>query len=121
MLNNYPPLRDGGFELGLDAWQYGGELPAGVSHDYAHSGLSSARLGDPNYACSGGAVGQARASQTITVPGRPGVTHVTIGLWYRVFTQDVVIGTDGKLYDSFDVYVNSNLVLRDGKSLPKTG
>jgi hypothetical protein len=66
-------------------------------------------------------VGQARASQTITVPGQPGVSHVTLGLWYRVFTQDVVIGTDGKLYDSFDVYVDSELALRDGQVLPKSG
>ena len=43
----------------------------------------------------------------------------TLSFWYRIYSYDVITGSDGEtLWDSFDVYVNENLILRDGGEWP---
>jgi hypothetical protein len=73
-------------------------------------------------------VGYGGITQTITIPALADLANPTLTFWYRVYSYDVVLGTDGiTLFDSFDVHLLSPqgaelaLVVRDGdySSWPK--
>ena len=101
-----------GFETGdFTGWQHGGKLAQSVSGKEPHTGSYSALLGDPSYACEGGVpVGRAWLEQTFIMPptGVP-----VLSFWYRIHTHDHLTWTDGTLGDSFDVYINSSMILQD--------
>jgi len=82
-----------------------------------------ARLGDPAYTrmdtLPSVPVGAACMSQTFTVPTADQMLTPVLSFWYHIYTYDVVVGSDGRLYDSFDVTItrqggSPQLVLRDG-------
>ena len=83
-----PVVHNGGFEIGdFSGWIHGGELEHEVVRGCSPSGTYGARLGDPDYACEGGAPGAlvAWTYQTIQVPtgGDP-----ILRFSYRVVSQD---------------------------------
>ncbi|GAB4506088.1 MAG: hypothetical protein Kow00123_02260 [Anaerolineales bacterium] len=82
-----------------------------------------ARLGDPAYTrmdtLPSVPVGAACMSQTFAVPPASQMLTPVLSFWYHIYTYDVVVGSDGRLYDSFDVTItrqggSPQLVLRDG-------
>jgi hypothetical protein len=109
-----PRVTNSGFETGdFSGWQQDGELDRSVSTVAAHAGAYAALLGDPNYECKKDGVPVGRAwMEQVNVPV-PGVGTPSLSFWYRIFTEDHLTWTDGKLGDSFDVYVNGIRVLRD--------
>ena len=116
VLRDYSVLCNGGFETGnFDCWEHGGDLPQPiVSSPYAHSDKYAALLGDSSYCNTSDPdeLGDHKAwmYQTFFVPfmDMPNLTF-----WYRVQTYDHIKWTDGRLGDSFDVYINDNLILQD--------
>lgn len=91
--------------------------------DYRGAETWVARLGDPAYTRMDTApsvpVGAACMSQTFAVPPASQMLTPVLSFWYHVYTYDIVVGSDGRLYDSFDVTItrqggSAQLVLRDG-------
>ncbi len=82
-----------------------------------------ARLGDPAYTrmdtLPSVPVGAACMSQTFTVPPANQMLTPVLSFWYHIYTYDVAVGSDSRLYDTFDVTItrqggSPQLVLRDG-------
>lgn len=113
VLKNYRPFVNGGFEQGWRGWNHSGTLHQSICSDanFAHSDSShSALLGDPNYECKEGVpVGSAWMSQTFVVP--PDMESPQLSFYYRIFSEDKF---DEDRFDSFDVYINDTLILREG-------
>ena len=103
------------FETGdFTCWTHGGELDQSIEN-------GSALLGNPDYGCRGGVpLGSAWLKQTISIPstGSPKLSFL-----YQVYTQDrrSSTGLDPETYDSFDVYINDTLILRDGNTTDNFG
>jgi hypothetical protein len=69
-------------------------------------------LGDPAYPCEGGVpVGSAWIEQTFAVPSS-GVT--TLGIWYRIWSEDYVDEEDEDRFDRFEIYLNGEQQHQDG-------
>jgi hypothetical protein len=105
---------NGGFETGdFTYWTHGGELAQAVQSEVACECNYAALLGNPDYNCEKGVpVGRAWMQQTFTVPS---TGSSVLSFCYRIMTHDHIKWTNGTtLGDSFDVYVQDNLVLRDG-------
>ena len=111
-MRNYRPLCNGGFETGdLTCWAGGGALKRSVQAGTAYAGTYAALLGDPAYTCRGGVpVGEAWIGQTVSVPP---CANPTLSFRYRIGSNDRL---SGDKWDSFDVYVNDTLILRDGNT-----
>lgn len=82
-----------------------------------------ARLGDPKYTrmdtLPSVPVGAACMSQTFAVSPADQMLTPVLSFWYHIYTYDVAVGSNGKIYDTFDVTItpqggSSRLVLRDG-------
>ena len=119
VLKNYRPLCNGDFETcDFTCWTHGGELNQSVRSTMPHTGDCAALLGDPVYDSNGGVpVGSAWMCKSVSVPstGSP-----TLSFWYHIYSYDVLTGTDGiTIWDSFDVYTNDTLILRDGGRPPQ--
>jgi len=112
-----PPLCNGDFETGdfSPYWTHGGELGQSVTASISQSGDYSALLGDPDRPCDQALIGTAWLSQSIAVPptGEP-----RLSFWYRIMTYDAVWED---LFDRFEVYLNGNMILRDGSTGPDYG
>ena len=132
------PLLNGGLDMGnFTGWNLGC-LPAfnrSVVTDTTHMGVDGlmARLGDPAYTGDPTTetddrvpVGAACISQTFAVPSPDQMLSPMLSFWYHIYTWDVVQGTSGNLWDSFDVTITRaggqpQLVLRDGNYVSKEG
>lgn len=111
-LRNFHTFCNGGFETGdFTCWTRGGELDQSVQSEIVHEGNYAALLGNADYPCRGGVpTGTARISQTLSVPSCP---NPVLSFEYRIFSNDILILGDDR-WDSFDVYINDTLILRDG-------
>ncbi len=112
VLKNFDPFCNGGFKTGdFTCWTHGGDLDQSVQSEIVYEGNYAALLGNPGYKCRNGVpIGEAAMTQTFSVPSCP---DPVLSFKYRIFSNDVL--SDIK-YDSFDVYVNDTLVLRDGNT-----
>jgi len=116
---NYHRLCNGDFETcDFTCWTHGGELNQSVRSTMPHTGQCAALLGDPGYDSQGGVpVGSAWMCQPVSVPS---TDSPRLSFWYRIYSYDVLTGTDGTtIWDSFDVYINDTLILRDGGKPPQ--
>jgi hypothetical protein len=100
-----PVIRNGGFDNGLNDWQFGssGGFPLPTSSSSGFGDSTGALLGNPAYdgSCNGSIpIGGAWISQQIVVPSG----HPTLTFAYDLWTQDLANGT----YDSFDVYLDTD-------------
>jgi hypothetical protein len=128
LLVQVSPVVNGNLETGnFNGWTLGctAAFNRSVVRAIDYSGVESwvARLGDPAYTRTDTLpsvpVGAACMSQTFVVPTSDQMLAPTLSFWYHIYTYDVVQGSDGTLYDSFDVTITrqggaSQLVLRDG-------
>jgi len=107
-----PPFCNGDFETSnFTCWTHGGELDQSVQSEIAYEGDYAALLGNPNYPCKKGVLlGEAWIKQTFSVPSCP---KPELSFKYRIFSNDRL--SDDK-WDSFDVYINDTLILRDGNT-----
>jgi len=114
ILKDFRVLCNGGFETGdFACWAHGGELDQSVrcGTAYVYEGNCAALLGNPNYPCGDGVpIGTAWVSQTFSVPSCP---KPVLSFEYRIFSNDK-LKLSGDKWDSFDVYINNTLILRDG-------
>lgn len=138
LLVQVSPLANGGFDTGsFQGWTLGCTpgFNRTVLREESRWGTQSwmARLGDPVYTGDPSTwiddnvpVGAACMSQTFTVPAASQMLAPRLTFWYHIYTWDVVLGTSGKLWDSFDVTVTPQggqpqLVLRDGNYAEEEG
>lgn len=105
---------NGGFETGdFTCWAHGGGLAQSVQSEIVYEGKHAALLGSPDYPCRDVPKDtEAWMKQTFTVPSCP---NLMLSFKYRIFSHDKLTGDK---WDSFDVYINNNLVLRDGSPGP---
>jgi hypothetical protein len=85
---------NGGFESGLSSWTTGGANLPTATGTQAHSGSSSALLGDIQPAVA--TAGDSNVSQTVAIPPT-GTTTLTF--WYRPSTADELCSGSGCIYD----------------------
>jgi len=109
ILKNFDAFCNGGFETGdFACWTHGGELDQSVQCD---GGNCVALLGSPDYLCRRGVpIGEAWMSQTFSVPSCP---NPTLSFEYRILSNDKLTQDQ---WDSFDVYIDDALILRDGNT-----
>lgn len=104
---------NGGFETGdFTYWTHDGQLAQTVQSKVACECNYAALLGSPGYKCEGDVPeGKAWMQQTFSVPstGAP-----VLSFCYRIMTHDHIKWTDGRLGDSFEVYIDNRRILRDG-------
>ena len=82
-----PPLvKNGGFEMGLEDWDVGGDQPVSVVTETVHSGEQAVLLGTPvprvPQTSEAGWI-----TQRIPVPAE--MDKPTLHYWYRIFTNDI--------------------------------
>jgi uncharacterized repeat protein (TIGR01451 family) len=114
ILKDYRGFCNGGFETGdFECWTDNGALRRSVQSETVYTGYYATALGSRNYTCRGGVpVGKGQIDQTFTVPS---TCSPVLSFCYRIMTYDHITWTNGiTLGDSLDVYVQSNLILRDG-------
>jgi hypothetical protein len=104
-------VRNGGFETGdFSFWVQGGELHRFVQSDVVHQANYAAELGNHRYACQDGVPKlDAWVRQSVYIPEH--CPTPKLSFWYRIRSNDILVSSR---YDSFDVYVNQNLILRAG-------
>jgi hypothetical protein len=108
------PICNGDFETGgFECWSEKGELHRFVQSDVVHTGRYAAELGNHRYACENGVPKldtwirqQVDTSEECPSP--------TLSFWYLIRSQDILVSSR---WDSFDVYVNQDLVLRAGNKV----
>ena len=109
-LNIANPLTNGDFEDGLTSWDgdqgpflsHGSGLPQ-VTIDSGEADFNNvALLGNPNYSNGSIPVGYGVISQTFTVEGSD------LELQYRVWSRDIVKGSQDKYFDTFEVSVDNS-------------
>jgi len=110
------PLTNGNFSAGLTGWGTSGILGVSVALDPSDADNPVALLGDPQYACMAGVpLGDARIRQSFFVPSASAGKPMYLVFRYRIFTNDLNrLMTDQ--YDTFDVFVNGVLQLRDANT-----
>ena len=117
ILKDFRVLCNGGFETGdFACWAHGGELDQSVrcGTAYVYEGNCAALLGNPDYPCGDGVpIGTAWISQTFSVPSCP---KPVLSFRYRIYSNDK-LKPSGDKWDSFDVYVNTTLILREGNRI----
>ncbi len=103
--------------LSWGSWQHGGELNQFVLAPTSIDGATGnvVRLGDPSYTCSGVPVGSAWMKKNIDP------TRISqLNFRYRIFSQDRDTTLSGN-FDTFDVYINNQLVIRDDNTTANYG
>jgi hypothetical protein len=111
-----PPLTNGNFSQGLAGWTVSGVLGASAAADPSNADNPVALLGDPRYLCAAGVpLGYARLRQFFFAPSASVGKSMHLVLRYRIFTNDLNRSITDK-YDTFDVFVNGVLKLRDANA-----
>jgi uncharacterized repeat protein (TIGR01451 family) len=105
------PICNGDFETGdFGCWSEKGELHRFIQPDVVHTGRYAAELGNHRYACQDGVPKlDAWIRQSVHIPNE--CPSPTLSFWYRIRSNDILVSSR---YDSFDVYVNKDLILRAG-------
>lgn len=117
MRNYAPPLTNSDFSDGLAGWTISGILGASTTRDPSNADNPVALVGDPDYACAEGVpLGYGGIRQFFYVPSAPTGQSMHLRFRYRIFTNDRNRELTDK-YDTFDVYVNGALKLRDANRL----
>ncbi|MBN2391471.1 MAG: hypothetical protein JXR84_12155 [Anaerolineae bacterium] len=115
VLRNYILLVNGDFSDGLAGWSASGVLGVAIALDPSNTSNPVSRLGNPGYVCWGVPVGNAVIHQQFSVPSASDGNSVHLHFRYRIFTNDLNRSlTDA--YDTFDVFVNDVLRLRDANT-----
>ena len=111
-----PPLTNGNFSDGLAGWTISGILGASAALDPSNADNPVALLGDPRYVCAAGVpLGYGRIRQFFFVPSASAGKSMYLVFRYRIFTNDLNRGMTDQ-YDTFDVFVNGVLKLRDANA-----
>ncbi len=111
-LRDFHVFCNGGFETGnLDCWYSHGEFLRSVQSKVVHSGKYAALLGIPDTCSQEGQLGNACIEQIVNVPSN---CSSILSFTYAISTYDHIRFPDGRLGDSFDVYVQDTLKWRDG-------
>ena len=98
---NPPPVRNGGFELGLSDWATGGAAPPSASTFAHRSGSGAALLGQTS---GSEALGDSSLSQHLTVPA--GVSS-SLAFWYQPHTADSLCSGSACRWDWMEGQVRS--------------